>query len=151
MAYNVTYLYSLKRVYWWVGWTSNWSHKQTNETFMWKLRLDWASSLVLPTSRRRVECVQAISAAESTEQNYIDIQSIYWLPETEKSPNLFSTRTEYVQTCFHRKYEPSCQYGVKHPTLNHSNYDTGIKISKRLSVLLTLLTLLTLCCQVQFP
>ena len=34
--------------------------------------------------------------------------------------NLFSTKTEYVQTCFHRENDPSCGYGVKPPTLTHS-------------------------------
>ena len=33
---------------------------------------------------------------------------------------MFSTKTEYVQNCFRREYDPSCRHGVKPPTLTHS-------------------------------
>ena len=36
------------------------------------------------------------------------------------SQNLFSSKTEYIQTCFRRENYPGCQYGVKHPTLTPS-------------------------------
>ena len=36
-----------------------------------------------------------------------------------KSPNLFSTKSENVQNSFRHEYDPSCWYGVKHPTLTH--------------------------------
>ena len=45
-------------------------------------------------------------------------------------PNFFSTKTEYVQTCFRRENDPSCRYGVKHPTLTHSHCNTQAAIHR---------------------
>ena len=45
-----------------------------------------------------------------------------------KSPNFFSTKTEYIKTCFRRENDPSSQYGVK----KHSKLTLTLLISKNL-------------------
>ena len=38
------------------------------------------------------------------------------------SPNMFLSKTKYVQTCFHHENYPSRRYGIKHHSLTHPLY-----------------------------
>ena len=51
---------------------------------------------------------------------------IIFVPHEHSGPNMFSSKTENIQTYFRCENDPSCQYGVKPPTLNHSNRYTCI-------------------------
>ena len=61
---------------------------------------------------------------------------------TQNCPNMFSSKTEYVQTCFRCENDPSCQYSVKHPSVTHSlTHSLTLLYSPKLAALSTSLSL----------
>ena len=77
--------------------------------------------LYLVISLRQNVCV----TLEHMRQHYkagIESHCYKWAPrlidvitQDWESPNLFSTKTEYVQTCFRCENDPSCRYSLTQP------------------------------------